>query len=97
MGLLSKLSRAIKAYHGSPHDFERFSMAHIGRGEGAQAYGRGLYFAEAEDVARSYRDALSASRLDPGSTEFEVARQLRRFSGLRPARFRRRNLWCTSG
>jgi hypothetical protein len=35
-------------------------MAHIGRGEGAQAYGHGLYFAENEGVARSYRDALSA-------------------------------------
>src|SRR5690606_18965584 len=48
----------IRAYHGSPHDFDRFSMDKIGTGEGAQAYGHGLYFAEAEDVARSYRDGL---------------------------------------
>lgn len=49
---------AIKAFHGSPHAFDKFSMEHIGKGEGAQAYGHGLYFAGSEDVARSYRDAL---------------------------------------
>jgi len=48
----------IRAYHGSPHDFDRFSMDKIGTGEGAQAYGHGLYFAENEGVARNYRDAL---------------------------------------
>jgi hypothetical protein len=48
-----------KAYHGSPHDFDKFSMDAIGTGEGAQVYGHGLYFAEAEDVAKKYRDDLS--------------------------------------
>lgn len=46
----------IRAYHGSPHSFDRFSLDKIGTGEGAQAYGHGLYFAESEDVARQYRD-----------------------------------------
>ena len=41
-------------YHGSPHKFDQFDAAHIGKGEGAQAYGHGLYFAEAQDVAKSY-------------------------------------------
>ncbi|HKO32274.1 MAG TPA: hypothetical protein VJY85_00870, partial [Candidatus Limnocylindria bacterium] len=50
---------AIKAYHGSPHSFDRFDMSKIGTGEGAQAYGHGLYFAGNEGVARSYRDTLS--------------------------------------
>lgn len=49
----------ITAYHGSPHDFDEFQMDKIGTGEGAQAYGHGLYFAESEDVARQYRDQLS--------------------------------------
>ena len=49
----------IKAYHGSPYDFDAFDASKIGTGEGAQAYGHGLYFAESEPVARSYRDALS--------------------------------------
>ena len=49
----------IKAYHGSPHDFDKFQMDKIGTGEGAQAYGHGLYFADSEDVARGYRDQLT--------------------------------------
>jgi hypothetical protein len=50
---------SMKAFHGSPHDFDKFSTAQIGTGEGAQAYGHGLYFAESEDVARGYRNTLS--------------------------------------
>jgi hypothetical protein len=34
-------------------------MDAIGTGEGAQAYGHGLYFAESEGVAKKYRDDLS--------------------------------------
>lgn len=52
----------LRLFHGSPHDFDRFSMSKIGTGEGAQAYGHGLYFAEAEDVARGYRDRLGIPR-----------------------------------
>jgi len=55
----SQMKKGIKAYHGSPHDFDKFSMDNIGTGEGAQAYGHGLYFAEAEGTAKSYRDALT--------------------------------------
>jgi hypothetical protein len=57
------LNMGIKAYHGSPHDFDRFDMSKIGTGEGAQAYGHGLYFADSEGVARSYRDNLSTYKL----------------------------------
>ena len=52
----------IKAYHGSPHDFDKFSSEHIGSGEGAQAFGRGLYFAQREGTAKSYRDALTTPK-----------------------------------
>ena len=45
----------ITAYHGSPHDFEQFDTSKIGTGEGAQAYGHGLYMAKAEPVAQTYR------------------------------------------
>ena len=51
--------RGIRAYHGSPHKFDKFDSSRIGTGEGAQAYGHGLYFAENEGVARGYRDALT--------------------------------------
>ena len=57
----------IKAYHGTPHTFApepghphgRFRMDMLGTGEGAQAYGHGLYFAEEPKVAEGYRKALS--------------------------------------
>lgn len=51
----------LEAWHGSPHKFDKFSMDAIGTGEGAQAYGHGLYFADSEDVARGYRDGLTAN------------------------------------
>lgn len=58
----------IRAYHGSPHDFDKFDMSKIGTGEGAQAYGHGLYFAEREGVAKSYRDALGGQKLKDGTS-----------------------------
>lgn len=48
----------IRAYHGSPYDFDRFDLSKIGTGEGAQAYGHGLYFAESPKVAEIYRNKL---------------------------------------
>jgi hypothetical protein len=56
---LVEAPQGILAYHGSPHTFDKFDMSKIGTGEGAQAYGHGLYFAENEGVAKSYRDALA--------------------------------------
>ena len=47
------------AWHGSPHDFEKFKTSAIGTGEGAQVYGYGLYFASAKEVAEHYRENLS--------------------------------------
>lgn len=71
-GLLRRGAVPIKAYHGSPHDFERFDMSKIGTGEGAQAYGHGLYFAENEGVARSYRDALSSRNIGGKMTDWSA-------------------------
>jgi hypothetical protein len=47
----------IRAFHGSPHDFDAFDLSKIGTGEGAQAYGHGLYMAENPSVAEAYRVA----------------------------------------
>jgi hypothetical protein len=55
--LAPALAGAIKAYHGSPYKFDKFDMSKIGTGEGAQAYGHGLYFAENPKVAESYKNA----------------------------------------
>jgi len=45
------------AWHGSPHDHDKFDSSKIGTGEGAQAYGYGLYFAGKREVAEYYRKA----------------------------------------
>jgi hypothetical protein len=55
----------LTTYHGSPHRINnvdeanpmgRFDLSKIGTGEGAQAYGHGIYLAENPDVAGTYRD-----------------------------------------
>jgi hypothetical protein len=48
----------LDAYHGSPYTFDKFDISKVGTGEGAQAYGHGIYFAEAPGVARGYQMAL---------------------------------------
>lgn len=50
------------AYHGSPHKFDEFSLDAIGTGEGAQAHGWGLYFAENKDISEGYREKLSVDK-----------------------------------
>ena len=54
----SAMAGVIKAYHGSPHRFDAFDMSKIGTGEGAQAYGHGLYFAENPKTAIDYQKKL---------------------------------------
>lgn len=53
-------------FHGTPHTVDRFSLQKIGTGEGAQAYGYGLYFASKKAIAEHYRRALS-DRLNPST------------------------------
>ena len=45
-------------WHGSPHTFNKFDLSKIGTGEGAQAYGHGIYVAENPEVARGYANRL---------------------------------------
>lgn len=52
-----------RAYHGTPHRFERFTTDAIGTGEGAQAYGWGLYFASKKEIAEHYRKGLSYKQI----------------------------------
>tara|TARA_R110000737_G_scaffold105695_1_gene138664 strand:+ start:28 stop:2418 length:2391 start_codon:yes stop_codon:yes gene_type:complete len=60
---IAALPESITAYHGSGADFDKFNIRKIGSGEGLQAYGRGLYFAEEEDVAKVYRDAIGGRQV----------------------------------
>ena len=67
-GLARELAPAaregITAFHGSPHSFDQFDVSKLGTGEGAQAFGHGLYFAENEGIAKNYRDELSGKNID---------------------------------
>ena len=61
-------SLGMNVYHGTPHRFRptknnplgEFDASKIGTGEGAQAYGRGLYFAENPEVAARYAQPITA-------------------------------------
>jgi len=60
-------------YHGSPHKFDVFDASKIGTGEGAQAYGHGLYFAENPDVAGQYARNVTGQKIRD-SAGFHAAR-----------------------
>lgn len=53
---------SIAALHASPHSFRKFDTAFMGKGEGAQAYGWGLYFAENPEVNRSYMNQFAQDK-----------------------------------
>lgn len=53
-----------RAWHGTPYDFDAFSLSGIGGGEGNQAHGWGLYFAQNREVSEAYKEILG----DKGST-----------------------------
>ena len=66
-----KGQRGAIVWHGSPHNilpkpggkYPEFDMSKIGTGEGAQAYGHGLYFAEDPSVARYYQNTVPSPAL----------------------------------
>jgi hypothetical protein len=72
-------------YHGTPHEVEQFSTEKIGTGEGYQAFGWGIYFSDAKEVADFYRKKLADQKnnppvrwfkdqkLVPGSPEYHAA------------------------
>ena len=54
-----RIAESFEAWHGSPHEFDRFDISKLGTGEGAQTFGHGLYFAENEKVAYRYKQTVS--------------------------------------
>jgi hypothetical protein len=81
-------SQYIRAYHGSPYDFDRFDASKIGTGEGSQAYGHGLYFAGNEKVSRDYRERLKGLVDPQGGEELgnelqAVIQEIRRLATVR--------------
>jgi len=72
-------------WHGSPYKFKAFDASKIGTGEGAQAFGHGLYVAENPKVAEDYmkiepagdvaspRRMLLGKEVETGTPEYKVA------------------------
>ena len=74
-GLLQPLT----AYHGTPHTIKgKFDISKVGTGEGAQAYGHGMYFAENPAVATQYRNILSKPEFTKTAEGVELRGQLPR-------------------
>lgn len=53
-------AEAAKLYHASPYKFDKFRLANVGEGQGAQSYGHGLYFAESPKVLEQYEIEMAA-------------------------------------
>jgi hypothetical protein len=53
---------AQSAWHGSPYDFREFLLEMIGEGEGRQAHGWGLYFAQNREVSERYKEWLKKAK-----------------------------------
>lgn len=64
---------SITALHASPHSFRKFSTDFMGKGEGAQAYGWGLYFAENPEVNRSYMNQFAQDKATWRFRELEAS------------------------
>ena len=63
---------AATVWHGSPHKFDKFDASKIGTGEGAQAYGHGLYLAESPDVAGQYAKNIMGPTATPENIALKV-------------------------
>jgi hypothetical protein len=82
----------LTAYHGTPHTIKgKFDISKVGTGEGAQAYGHGMYFAENPKVAEIYaniapsmgsypsmRRSINGVEVEIGSPEAHAATLLSR-------------------
>lgn len=63
LGVEPIVAKQVVAYHGSPHSFDRFTTDAMGTGEGAQAFGWGLYFTDLESIARNYAKTLANKKM----------------------------------
>lgn len=50
------------AYHGTAYTFDKFTLDHVGSGEGVQAHGYGLYFSLDRQIAEGYRSRVTSYR-----------------------------------
>jgi len=67
----------LTAYHGTPHTIKgKFDISKVGTGEGAQAYGHGMYFAESPKTAEYYKDLSKNILYTPEGQPFNFAYEL---------------------
>lgn len=80
---ISGLERFMTVWHGSPRWFPQFSIEAVGTSTGVSAFGFGLYFSDAQPVARSYMPGrLTKENLDALQRRIgELRAELRAESG----------------
>lgn len=64
----------IRAFHGSPYEFDRFDASKIGTGEGMASHGHGFYMTKSNELAEYYRP--------PGGHVYELEIPVRKESML---------------
>ena len=75
-GMAQGTQSPLTVWHGSPHKFDKFDASKIGTGEGAQAYGHGLYLAENPGVAEQYQKTLSNDGFLVGDKVFDPMKEI---------------------
>ncbi len=72
-GGLKKVAAPIKAYHGSPHDFDKFDISKAGSTTDRGLLGKGLYFSTDENVAttRPHRYEVELGIQNPLSVKID--------------------------
>lgn len=53
----------IKAFHGTPYKFTKFSNEKIGTGQGASVFGRGHYLTDSPEIARDYAEGIARKKV----------------------------------
>jgi len=66
----------IDVYHGSPYKFSKFDLEKVGSGEGAQAFGHGLYFTSKKEIAEYYAVPRAPSGMRISGINFKKVREL---------------------
>ena len=79
------------AYHGGATDFDKFDLSYVNTGEGAQAYGFGVYVTESKRIGKHYTKAIYWSSLKKKFGELAAnfdnilkSENLERYSKLNP-------------
>lgn len=59
-------------FHGSPYEFDTFSLDKVGTGDGLNKFGFGLYFTDSEKLAEYYAGTYVSSKKSTGFNIYQV-------------------------